>query len=115
MLAALPAAQVLALFPSRQALVTREGRGPTSIGALRVLLAAARRDGFATEDGSVTPGFASVATAVLDHGGHPVAAVALTFPSAEVDDAAGRAELAVHARRAASRIMRQLTGGSDPG
>lgn len=109
MLAALPAQQVRALFPSRQALVTRDGRGPTSITALRAILADARRDGYASEDGSVTPGFASVATAVLDHGGHPIAAVALTFRSGEVDGE-GRRNLAAHVTRAASRISRRLAG-----
>ena len=31
----------------------------------------------------MTPGFASVAVAVLDHAGHPVAGVAVTFPREE--------------------------------
>jgi DNA-binding IclR family transcriptional regulator len=39
-----------------------------------------RRTGHAVEDGEVTPGFASVAVAVLDHARHPVAGVAVTFP-----------------------------------
>ena len=33
------------------------------------------------EDGLVTPGLASVAAAVLDHSGHPVAGVAVTYPT----------------------------------
>jgi DNA-binding IclR family transcriptional regulator len=109
MLAALAPAQVRALFPTRAALVRRDGPGPESLTALRRLLAAAREDGFASEDGSVTPGFASVAAPVLDHLGHPLAAVAITFPAAEVA-AADRAELGVHAQRAATRISRRLTG-----
>ena len=36
--------------------------------------------GYAAEDGEVTPGFASVAAAVLDHNGHPVAGIAVTWP-----------------------------------
>ncbi|HEY0637005.1 MAG TPA: IclR family transcriptional regulator C-terminal domain-containing protein, partial [Pseudonocardiaceae bacterium] len=41
---------------------------------------AERRRGWAVEDGHVTPGFASVAAPVLDHGGRPTAAVGVTFP-----------------------------------
>jgi DNA-binding IclR family transcriptional regulator len=109
MLAALPRPQVDALFPSRAALVQRHGAGPGSIGALRRLLADVRRDGYAYEDGFVTPGFASVACAVLDHGGHPVAAVALTFPAAEVD-AGAREALAAQVGRAAARVARRIRG-----
>ena len=64
MLAALPAAQVRALFPGPDAFVTRNEAGPRSISALRRLLADVRRTGHAVEDGEVTPGFASVAVAV---------------------------------------------------
>ncbi|MCW3016217.1 MAG: Transcriptional regulator, IclR family [Solirubrobacterales bacterium] len=109
MLAALPAQQVAALFPSRRALVRRHDAGPGTLTELRRSLAAVRRDGYAHEDGSVTPGFASVASAVLDHVGHPVAAVALTFPTAEVD-AEARSTLAAQAGRAAARISRQIRG-----
>ena len=87
MLAALPPAQVRALFPSRAAFVQRHGVGPGSLPALRQELTRVRRDGFAHEDGSVTPGFASVASAVLDHSGHPVAGVAVTYPVHEVAEA----------------------------
>jgi DNA-binding IclR family transcriptional regulator len=80
MLAALPAAQVRALFPGPEAFVTRHEAGPRTISALRRLLADVRRTGHAVEDGEVTPGFASVAVAVLDHARHPVAGVAVTFP-----------------------------------
>ncbi|MCD6728201.1 MAG: IclR family transcriptional regulator [Solirubrobacteraceae bacterium] len=109
MLAALPPQQVRALFPSRAALVTRGGAGPTSIRQLLRLIAGARRDGCAYEDGSVTAGFASVACAVLDHGGHPVAAVALTFPADEVDGP-GRDALAVRVHHAAARIAGRIRG-----
>ncbi len=105
-LAALPDAQVSALFPARTALVQRDGRGPASIAQLRRMLAAVREDGFATEDGSVTPGFASVAAAVADHRGHPVAAVALTYVSGAVAPEAA----VVHVRRAAARISKGLQG-----
>lgn len=78
-LAQLPGAQVRALFPDRSAFVTRHGTGPTSLTALTSELSQTRQRGYATEDGEVTPGWSSVAVAVTDHVGHPVAAVAVTF------------------------------------
>jgi DNA-binding IclR family transcriptional regulator len=81
-LAGLPAAQVRALFPDRSAFVTRHGVGPTSLTALRSVLAATRQRGYATEEGEVTPGWSSVAVAVEDHLDHPVAAVAVTYETA---------------------------------
>ncbi len=79
-LAALPVAQVRALYPDRTAFVDRHGVGPSSLSALRVLLSETRQRGHAVEQGEVTPGLASVAAAVLDHNGHPVAGVAVTYP-----------------------------------
>jgi DNA-binding IclR family transcriptional regulator len=84
MLASLPPQQVRALFPSRDAFVQRHGVGPTSLPALRAVLSRVRRDGFALEEGTVTPDFASVAAPVLDHVGHPVAGIAVTYPAGEV-------------------------------
>ena len=83
MLAALPAAQVAALFPGPEAFSTRHELGPRSLSALRRLLVDTRRVGYAVEEGEVSPGFASVAVAVLDHTRHPVASVAVTYP---IDD-----------------------------
>jgi len=113
MLAALPEAQVRALFPARSALVRRHGVGPASLTALRRELACVRSAGYAEEDGSVTPGFASVAVAVLDHAGHPAAAVALTFPAAEVDTEV-RAALAVRVGRAAVQVGQRIGGAAPP-
>ncbi|MFN8080896.1 MAG: IclR family transcriptional regulator [Kineosporiaceae bacterium] len=79
-LAALPAAQVRALFPDAAAFTDRTGLGPQTVRQLRAVLAGVRGRGFAIEDGEVTRGFASVAAAVTDHSGHPIAAVALTYP-----------------------------------
>jgi len=79
LLAALPAAQVRALFPDREAFVQRYGDGPTSLSSLRTMLVRTRADGFAREEGSVTPGFSSVAVAVRDHNDLPLAAVAVTY------------------------------------
>lgn len=82
MLAELPAAAVRALFPDRSSFADRTGVGPRSLPELRRVLAETRRRGYADEDGEVTTGLASVAAVVPDHTGHPVAAVALTFPDA---------------------------------
>jgi DNA-binding IclR family transcriptional regulator len=79
MLAGLPPAQVRALFPAADAFVDRTGAGPRSLPELRAALAADARRGWAEEDGLVTPGIASVAAAVSDHGGRPIAAVGITF------------------------------------
>jgi DNA-binding IclR family transcriptional regulator len=86
MLAALPPAQVRALFPHKDFLVRREGRGPTSVSQLRRELTAVRQRGYAVEHGSVSEGLSSVARAVLDHTGHPVAGVAVTYPTDSVDE-----------------------------
>src|SRR5688500_862925 len=108
-LADLALPQVRALFPDAGAFVDRHGVGPRRLSELRRLLAEVRRAGHATEDGEVTPGFASVAAAVHDHAGRPAAAVAVTFPAADVDSA-GRDELAQRAARAAAELTRRITG-----
>lgn len=106
-LAALPATQVRALYPDRSAFVDRHGVGPTSLSALRSILSETRQRGYATEEGEVTPGFASVAAVVLDHNGLPVAAVAVTYPSnAEVSG--GR--LSKASQDTAELIARRLGG-----
>lgn len=95
MLASLPRAQVRALYPDARVFTDRTGRGPTRPSELRDVLREARQAGIASEDGEVTPGFRSVAAAVHDHAGWPVAAVAVTWegyretlPDTAVRDAA---------------------------
>ena len=109
MLAELPAEQVRALFPSREVFVQRNGAGPSSPSALRRLLVDVRQLGYAYEDGSVTADFSSVASAVLDHNGHPVAGVAVTFPAGQVDPDE-RAGLANKVRQTAAEISRRIHG-----
>ena len=109
LLAALPAAQVRALFPDRTAFVLRHEAGPASPSALRRLLVDVRARGYAVEDGEVTPGMASVGTAVLDHAGHPTAAVATTFPTEEVPPEA-REVLARRVRAASEELTRRIGG-----
>jgi DNA-binding IclR family transcriptional regulator len=79
LLAALPAAQLRALYPSQAALEQRDGRGPRTRLELRAVLDRVRTDSYATENGEITPGIASVALAVHDHAGWPAAAIAVTF------------------------------------
>jgi DNA-binding IclR family transcriptional regulator len=107
MLAALPPAQVRALFPDRTALVQRDGRGPASTTRLRAELQAVRQRGHAVEDGLVTPGIGSVAVAVLDHNDYPVAGVAVSYPQADVD-AVAAAALVRAVTQAAGALGRRL-------
>jgi DNA-binding IclR family transcriptional regulator len=107
-LAALPAAQVRATYPDRSAFVDRHGAGPRSLSALRVLLAETRQRGYATEEGEVTPGLASIASAVLDHNGHPVAGLAVTFEPGP--DATLPALVVQAVRRTAAVVSRRIGG-----
>ncbi|HSE69682.1 MAG TPA: IclR family transcriptional regulator [Nocardioidaceae bacterium] len=110
-LAALPAAQVRALYPDRSAFVDRHGVGPASPSALRALLVETRQRGYASEDGEVTPGFASVAAAVLDHTGHPVAGIAVTYPSGELADVGPTVRAT---QQTADLVGRRIGGGRRP-
>jgi DNA-binding IclR family transcriptional regulator len=111
MLAALPTAQVAALFPDPSAFVLRHDVGPRSLAALKRLLVDVRKRGYATEDGEVTPGFASVAAAVLDHAKHPVAAVAVTYPATSTP-AAEPGRLADQVRATAAELSRRIGGSA---
>lgn len=79
MLAALPAAQVRAIYPTRDRLTRRNDVGPATLGELDRMLADARDRGYATEVGDVTAEYASVAAAASDRHGYPVAAIGVTF------------------------------------
>jgi len=109
MLASLPPQQVRALFPSREAFVQRHGRGPTTLSGLRTLLVRVRQDGFAAEDGTVTPEFSSVAAPVLDHVGYPLAGIAVTYPAAEVTPSQ-RLALVEQVIRTATDLTRRMGG-----
>src|SRR3954467_14195015 len=106
-LAALPAAQVRALYPDREAFVLRHGTGPSSLSTLRTILAETRQRGHATEDGEITPGFASIAASVLDHNDLPLAGVAVTYPS---DGAADTDAIAEAVRSTAAALSRRVRG-----
>ena len=102
----LPPSQLRALYPDRAAFTVRTGYGPQSPTALRAVLTEQRRRGYAVEDGEVTEGMASVATAVLDHNGHPVAGLAITYPRGE----AAPEELARALTHTADLLSRRLSG-----
>ena len=103
MLAALPRAQVRALYPDATAFTDRTGSGPAGPSALREVLREVRRTGVATEDGEVTPGFRSVAAVVRDHSGWPAAAIAMTWEDA-------RAASPTDAVRDAARALETTLG-----
>lgn len=87
-LAAMPRAQVRALYPSPTAFVQRAGL-PTSVdrySKLRAVLDETVTRGYAVERGEITEGFSSVAVEVRDHRGWPVAAIAATFRHRDVPE-----------------------------
>lgn len=97
--------------PEPSAFVVRNDAVPTTIWGLRQMLARVRRLGIAEEDGDITAGCASVAVAVRDHAGHPVAAVALIFPSAKLGPV-GREVVSASVSRTAAEIGRRLAARS---
>jgi len=106
-MSAMPVSQVRALYPDKSAFVDRHGRGPQSLGALRSVLSETRQRGYATENGEVTPGFASVAAAVLDHNGTPLGGIATTYETNEEIDL----ERLVEAVSATARAVSRRIGG----
>ncbi|MCB1273236.1 MAG: IclR family transcriptional regulator [Leucobacter sp.] len=110
-LAALPKAQVRALFPDRSAFVHRHEVADDidRYSKLRTVLDAVTTRGYAVEQGSVTSGLSSVAVPVLDHRDWPVAAIAVTFV-----DGPGMApryeEFAEEVRRTAETLSTRIHG-----
>ena len=113
LLATLPAAQLRALFPDAAAFVQRTDAGVASYADLRRLLATVRDQGFAAEDGDVTPGIASVAVAVRDRAGWPAAGIAVTFSRDHIDPSRWPA-LADEIRRSAADLSRRIRGAVGP-
>jgi DNA-binding IclR family transcriptional regulator len=107
LLAALPREQVRALYPDASAFADRTGRGPRRPTELRELLRRARAEGFAREDGEVTLGFRSIAAAVRDHNGWPVAAVAVTWSE---DRPPQREDLPALILQTAAELSRRIGG-----
>ncbi len=109
MLSALPREQVRALYPDATAFTDRTGRGPATPAELRELLRATRATGFATENGEVSLGLRSVGVAVLDRGGWPAAAAAVTWPE---DADRDPREIAGAVADAAAGLARRLYGAA---
>ena len=101
MLAHLPSDQLRALMSTPDAFIGRTGHGPSSLSTLRRRLGQERALGYAHEEGEVVEGYASVASAVLDRTGRPVASVSLTF---RVDSGADAAALGPAAAVTAAAI-----------
>ena len=80
-LAAMPRAQVRALFPGQYAFERRHGdaRDITRYSELRRVLDDTVTRGYAVEHDSISDGLSSVAVPVLDHRDWPVAAIAITY------------------------------------
>lgn len=108
-LAGLATAQVRALFPDASAFPDRHGTGPYGLAALRRILSEVRRQGYGTERGEVTPGFASVAVAAHDHTGYPAAAFAVTFVETVVGDRE-RSAFAKRVEQGARELSRRIGG-----
>lgn len=112
LLAHLPNEHVRALFPNKSSFVTRTGAGPSNLPELRRMLAAERRQGWAVEDGFVTPDVASIAAPAFDHNGHPVASIAVPFRSSARTPESWP-DLAQHVAHAADALTHRL-GGMPP-
>lgn len=110
LLAALPAGQVRALFPTGTRLATRDGSEGVTYTWLKRELTATRVRGHGVEDGEVTPGMSSVAVALRDRSGWPAASLALTFRTDDVAGRTGREELVRVLRRHAEELGRRLYG-----
>lgn len=95
MLARLPASQLRADFPQ-----SRE------YAEVKRLVEVVRNFGYATEDGDVTPGLASVAFAVVDHSGWPAAAIAVTYPQTD----AGVEKIVGAVSAVATELSRRIHG-----
>jgi DNA-binding IclR family transcriptional regulator len=108
LLASLPREQVRALFPDASAF-TRRGVATQTHAGLRSELVRTRSRGYATEDGEITAGLASVAVAVLDRSGWPTSSIALTFRDQDVDPGR-RNELVDALQRHAAELRRRLYG-----
>ncbi|GAB4588052.1 IclR family transcriptional regulator [Nocardia sp. IFM 10818] len=114
MLRHLAPAHVRALFPTSSAFPMRTARGPRDLRQLRRILRAETARGWSVEDGYITPGFATVADAVFDHGGRPIAALSLTLrhhcPDEAIECGETWPELAAAVRIAAAALTTAIGG-----
>lgn len=112
LLAALPRAQLRALFPGEEAFAQRGAQDEISTyGQLSRLLDGVRLRGYAIEDGTITLGYASVAVAVRDHLGWPAAAIAVTFARDSMEPAR-IAGLVAEIQHYSAELTRRISGRS---
>ncbi|MFO7779187.1 MAG: IclR family transcriptional regulator [Nitriliruptoraceae bacterium] len=88
LLAGRPLLPVETTYPHHTARVTRTDRGPLGLTGLRHQLVLDRRRGWSMEDGELTAGLTSIAAATRGRPTHRAAAIAVTFPSGQLDEAA---------------------------
>lgn len=100
LLAHLPKAQLRALMSSPDAFVRRTSSGPQSLTELRRVIDRERERGYAHEDGEILADYASVAAAVLDRQGQPVASVSVTYRSDATEDSRTLGALVIETARA---------------
>jgi DNA-binding IclR family transcriptional regulator len=106
-LAHLPPARVAALYADA-AMPAATPHTPTSPDDLRARLAADREAGLAWSDGHYERGIGSVAAAVFDAAGGPVAAINVSGPTAAFAGERRRAQIGAAVGAAAGEISRRL-------
>lgn len=113
LLAKLPEQQVRALYPTGSSFSTLQGTGPDSPPKLRRMLAEVRRRGYGFVSDDVTPGVSSIAACIVDREQHPIAALAVTYYTSQIGNAANQLsqdELIHWVQHSAELIQRRLIG-----
>lgn len=82
-LARLPDSEIATRFKSSR-LAESSNSGPQSLEDLMLILKKVRRDGFARDNGMVTPGIACIASAVVNRQGAPIASIGITYVAAQM-------------------------------
>jgi DNA-binding IclR family transcriptional regulator len=98
--------QIGATFRGRE-LTSRTNLGPKSLTELEALLSLEKTQSFALEVDEVSMGYASVGKAILDNLGHPLAAIAITLQSNQLEKLQ-LSQLATLLDRAASDLSRKF-------
>jgi DNA-binding IclR family transcriptional regulator len=109
-LAHLPAERVEKLYKD-VTLEAATAHTPTSFAGLRARLDQDLRLGLAWSDGHFEPGISSVAAAIFDASGAPVAAMNVSGQTVQFGGAARRREIAAATQKAATEISQRLGWG----
>jgi DNA-binding IclR family transcriptional regulator len=112
-LAHLPIERVAKLYKDVR-LEAATAHTPTSFAALRDRLDQDLKLGLAWSDGHFEPGISSVAAAIFDASGAPVAAMNVSGQTVQFGGAARRREIAAAAKQAAMEISQRLGWGGPP-